>query len=171
MKRLTIAVVLLSLSSITSYGQNWPSFRGPNASGVAEGDQSAAHVGCGKVAQRSLEDRDSGSVTRSPIVWGNNIFVQADGHKQSFIAAFNLKDGKQAWRVERNEITSWTTPTIYEGKNRVELIAHGGRYIRGYDPLTGKELWRFADNETQVKMQAPLIAHNLIYRKTRWANL
>lgn len=99
----------------------------------------------------------------SPIIYRDLVIVQADGHKQSFIAAFNLKDGKQAWRVERNEITSWTTPTIYQGKNRVELIANGGRYIRGYDPLTGKELWRFADNNTEVKMQAPQIAHDLIY--------
>ena len=99
----------------------------------------------------------------SPIIYRDLVIVQADGHKQSFIAAFNLKDGKQAWRVERNEITSWTTPTIYQGKDRVELIANGGRFIRGYDPLTGKELWRFADNDTQVKMQAPLIAHDLIY--------
>ena len=99
----------------------------------------------------------------SPIIYRDLVIVQADGHKQSFIAAFNLKDGEQAWRVERNEITSWTTPTIYQGKNRVELIANGGRYIRGYDPLTGKELWRFADNNTEVKMQAPQIAHDLIY--------
>lgn len=99
----------------------------------------------------------------SPIIYRDLVIVQADGHKQSFIAAFNLKDGKQAWRVERNEITSWTTPTIYRGKDRVELIANGGRYIRGYDPSTGKELWRFADNDTQVKMQAPLIANDLIY--------
>jgi PQQ-like domain len=99
----------------------------------------------------------------SPIIYRDLAIVQADGHKQSFIAAFNLKDGKQAWRVERNEITSWTTPTIYQGNNRVELIANGGRYIRGYDPLTGKELWRFADNETQVKMQAPQIAGDLIF--------
>jgi outer membrane protein assembly factor BamB len=110
------------------------------------------------------DDKDSSwGHASSPIIYGDLVFVQADGHKQSFIAAFNLKDGKQTWRVERNEITSWTTPTIYLGKNRVELIANGGRYIRGYDPLTGKELWRFADNETQVKMQAPLIAHDLIY--------
>ncbi len=99
----------------------------------------------------------------SPIIYRDLVIVQADGHTQSFIAAFNLKDGKQAWRVERNEITSWTTPTIYQGKKRVELIANGGRYIRGYDPLTGKELWRFADNNTEVKMQAPLIANDLIY--------
>jgi outer membrane protein assembly factor BamB len=99
----------------------------------------------------------------SPVIYRDLVIVQADGHKQSFIAAFNLKDGKQAWRVERNEITSWTTPTIYQGKERTELIANGGRYIRGYDPLTGKELWRFSDGDTQVKMQAPLIAHDLIY--------
>ena len=99
----------------------------------------------------------------SPIIYRDLVIVQADGHKQSFIAAFNLKDGKQAWRVERNEITSWATPSIYQGKDRTELIANGGRYIRGYDPLTGKELWRFSDNDTQVKMQAPLIANDLIY--------
>src|ERR1044072_5249807 len=99
----------------------------------------------------------------SPIIYRDLVIVQADGRKQSFIASFNLKDCKQAWRVERNEITSWTTPTLYEGKNRVALIANGGRYIRGYDPLTGKELWRFSDNNTEVKMQAPLVAHDLIY--------
>jgi len=96
----------------------------------------------------------------SPIIYRDLVIVQADGHTQSFMAAFNLKDGKQAWRVARNEITSWATPTIYQGKDRTDLIANGGRYIRGYDPLTGKEIWRFADNETQVKMQAPLIAHD-----------
>ncbi len=99
----------------------------------------------------------------SPIIYRDRVIVQADGHKQSFIAAFNLKDGKQAWRVERGEITSWSTPTIHETKARTELIANGGRYIRGYDPLTGKELWRFSDDNTQVKMQAPLVAHDLIF--------
>jgi outer membrane protein assembly factor BamB len=99
----------------------------------------------------------------SPIIYRDLVIVQADGHKQSFIAAFNLRDGKEVWRVERGEITSWTTPTIYEAAGRTELIVNGGRFIRGYDPLTGKELWRFSDNETQVKMQAPLVAHGLIY--------
>ncbi len=43
------------------------------------------------------------------------------------------------------------------------MIVNGGRFIRGYDPATGKELWRFADGDTQVKMQAPLVAHDLIF--------
>lgn len=98
----------------------------------------------------------------SPIIYKNLAIVQVDGHKQSFIAAYDLKDGKEVWKTERKEITSWSTPTIYEGKGRTELIANGSHYIRGYDPMTGKELWRFFDEDTQVKQQAPLIANDLI---------
>ena len=99
----------------------------------------------------------------SPIIYKDLVIIQADGHKQSFIAAFNLKDGSQAWRVDRGEITSWTTPSVSVEPKRDVLIVNGGRFIRGYDPLTGKELWRFSDNNTQVKMQAPLVANGLIY--------
>jgi outer membrane protein assembly factor BamB len=55
----------------------------------------------------------------SPIIYRNTVIVQADGHKQSFIAAYNLLDGKQVWRVERGELPSWGTPVIYEGKTRI----------------------------------------------------
>jgi len=99
----------------------------------------------------------------SPVIYKDLVIIQADGHKQSFIAAYNLKDGSQAWRVERNEITSWSTPTLNASAMRTELVANGGRFIRGYDPLTGKELWRFSDDNTEVKMQAPLVAEGLIY--------
>jgi outer membrane protein assembly factor BamB len=99
----------------------------------------------------------------SPIIYKDLVIVQADGHKQSFIAGFDLKDGRQVWRVDRGEITSWSTPTINTAANRSELVANGGHFIRGYDPLTGKELWRFADKDTEVKMQAPQIANGLIY--------
>jgi len=99
----------------------------------------------------------------SPVIYKDLVIIQADGHKQSFIAAYNLKDGSQAWRVERNEITSWSTPTLNTSAMRTELVANGGRFIRGYDPLTGKELWRFSDDNTEVKMRAPLVAEGLIY--------
>ncbi len=99
----------------------------------------------------------------SPVIYKDLVIVQADGHKQSFIAAFDLKNGSQAWRVDRSEITSWSTPTLSTESKRTVLIANGGRFIRGYDPLTGKELWRFSDHDTQVKMQAPQVTHDLIY--------
>ena len=110
------------------------------------------------------DDRNSSwGHASSPIIYRDLLIVQADGHQQSFLAAFNLADGKQVWRVERQEITSWSTPAINQTAARTELIVNGGRFIRGHDPLTGKELWRFADNDTQVKMQAPQLAHGLIF--------
>ena len=99
----------------------------------------------------------------SPIIYKNLVILQCDGHKQSFIAAYDLRDGKRVWYTPRGELPSWSTPAIYEGKTRTELISNAGRYIRGYDPSTGKELWRFSDDNTEVKMPAPVVAHDLIY--------
>ena len=99
----------------------------------------------------------------SPIIYRNQVIIQADGHKQSFLAAYDLKTGKQAWRIERGELPSWSTPVIYVGKTRTELISNAGRYVRGYDPQTGKELWRFSERDTEVKMPTPVIAHDLIF--------
>src|SRR5262249_35859993 len=82
----------------------------------------------------------------SPIIYRHLVIVQCDAGKNSFIAAYHLKDGKRAWLTERQEISSWGTPTIYEGKKRVELVTNATRFVRGYDPLTGKELWRLGKN-------------------------
>ena len=55
---------------------------------------------------------------------------------------------------------------IYQGKTRTELVTSGSKYYRGYDPLTGKELWRLRD-DTQVKVPSPVIAHDLFYLSRR----
>lgn len=98
----------------------------------------------------------------SPVIYKNMVIVQCDTQSQSFLAAFNLADGKPVWRTPREEDTSWSTPTILESGNRAELVASGTKYFRGYDPLTGKELWRLADG-TDVKIPTPVAAHGLYY--------
>src|SRR5215510_4284322 len=98
----------------------------------------------------------------SPIIYKNLVIVQADVQKDSFIAAYNLKSGKPVWKTPRDEISSWSTPTVYEGKARAELITNGTKGIRGYDPLTGKELWRLTPN-SEIAAPTPFVAHDLIY--------
>ncbi|HEX9917902.1 MAG TPA: PQQ-binding-like beta-propeller repeat protein [Pyrinomonadaceae bacterium] len=98
----------------------------------------------------------------SPIIYKNLVIVQADIQKNSFLAAYDLKTGKQVWKTVRDEIPSWGTPTVYEGKTRPELIANATKFIRGYDPLTGKELWRLGGN-SEITTPTPIIAHDLIY--------
>jgi hypothetical protein len=98
----------------------------------------------------------------SPIIYKNLVIVQADIQKNSFLAAYDLKSGKQVWKTVRDEIPSWGTPTVYEGKTRAELIANATKFIRGYDPMTGKELWRLGGN-SEITTPTPIIAHDLIY--------
>ena len=44
---------------------------------------------------------------------------------------------------------------------RTDLIVVGGEYVRGYDPRTGEELWRFKD-AAEVKTPTPFVADDLI---------
>jgi outer membrane protein assembly factor BamB len=101
----------------------------------------------------------------SPIIYKNMVIVQADIQKNSFIAAYDIKTGKQLWMTPREEIPSWSTPTVYEGKTRAELVTNGTKAIRGYDPVTGKELWRLGPN-SEVATPTPIFAHDLIYVTT-----
>ena len=98
----------------------------------------------------------------SPVIYKDLVIVQADVQKDSYIAAYSLKNGKLVWKTSRDEISSWGTPTVYEGKTRAELITNGSKAIRGYDPATGKELWRLTPN-SEVTTPTPFVAHDLIF--------
>jgi outer membrane protein assembly factor BamB len=97
----------------------------------------------------------------SPIIWNDFVIVQCDIQKQSFLAAFNVKTGKLAWRTTRDEIPSWATPTVYQDATHAELVTQGTNFIRGYDPKTGTELWRLSGN-SEVTVPTPIVAKDLI---------
>jgi outer membrane protein assembly factor BamB len=98
----------------------------------------------------------------SPIIYRDMVITQCDIQKGSFIAAFSLKDGSEVWRTPRDEVPSWGTPTVHEGQTRAELLVNGTHFVRGYDPLTGKELWRLGRN-SEITVPAPIVAHGLAY--------
>ena len=56
-----------------------------------------------------LPDYKWGSAS-SPVIYKNLVVVQCDQIHGSFIAAFDIASGKEAWRVERDTIPSWSTP-------------------------------------------------------------
>jgi outer membrane protein assembly factor BamB len=90
------------------------------------------------------------------------VIVQADIQKNSFIAAYDIKTGKELWKTAREELPSWGSPTVYEGKTRAELITVGPKAIRGYDPATGKELWHLGPM-SEITTPTPFVAHDLIF--------
>ena len=104
----------------------------------------------------------------SPIIYKNLVIVQADLQKSSFIAAYDLADGRQVWRTDRDEIPSWATPTVFESEKRAELVTNATKHVRGYDPMTGKELWRLAGN-SEIATPTPIAAHGHAYVTSGYA--
>jgi outer membrane protein assembly factor BamB len=104
----------------------------------------------------------------SPIIYKNMVIVQADIQKNSFIAAYDIKTGKELWKTAREELPSWGSPTVYEGKTRAELITVGPKRIRAYDPATGKELW-FLGPMSEITTPTPFVAHDLIFITSGYA--
>jgi outer membrane protein assembly factor BamB len=98
----------------------------------------------------------------SPVIHENKVIVQCDRQKDSFIAAFDLKDGKQLWRTARAEIPSWGTPTIVRAADHTELATNGTKAIRGYDADTGKQLWTLGPN-SEVTCTTPVSGQGLIF--------
>ena len=98
----------------------------------------------------------------SPVIYKNMVILQCDRQKDSFIAAFDLKDGSELWRTARAEIPSWGTPTVVPSKDGAEVATNGSKAIRGYDADTGKQLWTLGPNY-EVTCTTQVSAQGLIY--------
>ena len=112
----------------------------------------------------------------SPVIYRDVVIIQADTNLDrkeskpvSFIAAFDLNDGRERWRMIRDEDarTTSSTPTVYEGLGPVQIVANGGTRIRSYDPATGKELWSLAPLRRTSWTPTPIVVHNLSLRDER----
>jgi hypothetical protein len=97
----------------------------------------------------------------SPIIYRNMVIVQCDIQRDSFIAAFDTGTGKEIWRTGREEIPSWSTPTIFEANGKAELVTQATTFTRGYDPMTGKELWKYSGN-SEIAIPTPIVGPGVV---------
>jgi outer membrane protein assembly factor BamB len=97
----------------------------------------------------------------SPIIYRDLVIVQCDTQQGSFLLAAEIATGRTVWKAERAELPSWGTPTVYRGEARAELVTNASNFIRGYDPLTGKELWRLGGS-SKITAPTPVFSDGLI---------
>jgi outer membrane protein assembly factor BamB len=64
------------------------------------------------------------------------------------------------WKTERQELPSWGTPTIVNTPAGPELITNASNFVRGYDPKTGRELWRLGGS-SKITAPTPIFANGL----------
>jgi outer membrane protein assembly factor BamB len=93
----------------------------------------------------------------SPIIHDGKVIVQADVQKGSFIAAYDVETGRRVWKTDRDEISTWGTPTVFNG-----LVVTNGPTVRAYDAATGREVWRLGPN-SEVTVGTPVVGEGLVF--------
>lgn len=145
-----VAALLCSFAAIASFGADdplaWPRFRGPNGSGVAEGQKPPVEFGPDKNLKWKTPVPPGLS---SPIVAGDKLVITAfEGNKLQTIA-HDRATGKEAWRAtaphkklepfHKSEGSPAASTSVTDGKRIVSYFGSCGLFC--YD-LNGKELWR-----------------------------
>ncbi len=98
----------------------------------------------------------------SPVLHDGVVIVQADVQKGSFLAAFDAATGRELWRSARNDVPTWSTPTVHEVNGQTRIVVNGMRHAGGYDFKTGKEIWRLSGGG-DIPVPTPVVYDGLIY--------
>lgn len=83
-------------------------------------------------------------VAASPVIIDGKVIQNCDAEGPSPLIAFDAASGEKLWQTERDEKPKggWSTPILIEtADGKEEMILNGEFGVRGYDPVSGKELW------------------------------
>jgi outer membrane protein assembly factor BamB len=88
----------------------------------------------------------------SPLLLEGSLYVQVihgmNTRQSSYLLRIEAASGKTVWRVDRpspardESKDAYTTPTVARHAAGVEIVTSGADVVTGYDPDTGRELWR-----------------------------
>ncbi len=143
MKQLTL--LLFAAGALSAATPSWPQFRGPNASGVADGARPPVHFG---PDTNLLWKVDAPSGISAPIVWGNRIFLTGFVDNQLVTLAYDAGTGRELWRriapaakiENHHRFSSPAASTPCTDGERV--YAYFGSYgLIAYN-FDGTEIWR-----------------------------
>jgi len=98
----------------------------------------------------------------SPVLHGNHVFVNWDHDGPCFVAAFDKLTGRQIWKVDRDEETSWSSPIIVDGDQGVQLIVAGTNRVRAYDPENGKVIWQCGGLSSNI-VATPVAGDGMVF--------
>ena len=98
----------------------------------------------------------------SPILHEGVVVVQADVQKDSFLAADRREGRKELWRKSREDVPTWSTPTVHQVNGRTQILVNGMRHVGAYDFKTGKEIWKLSGGG-DIPVPTPVVSDGLVY--------
>lgn len=110
----------------------------------------------------NMRTRGSFGEGASPALAGNLLLIHWDHEDGSYIVALDKKTGKEVWRKDRDEVSSWSTPLIVEVGGRQQAIVSATTRTRSYDVATGDIVWE-AGGQTMNVIPMPVTGNGLVY--------
>lgn len=120
--------------------------------------------------RRDLPCRHYRGPGSSPILYEDLLVLTMDGVDVQYLAALDKKSGQTVWKTDRTTEfkdldaqgkpllegdyrKAFSTPLIADVNGKTLLLSAGSKAVYGYDPRTGRELWKFshADYSTAAR--------------------
>jgi sugar lactone lactonase YvrE/enterochelin esterase-like enzyme len=111
----------------------------------------------------------------TPVLWKDRLIVHADGSDTQSIAAFDAATGTIAWQTPRSGALhddpqhkkAYGTPLLLPLGGRDVVVSPAADWIYGYDPATGRELWKLSYGRLGFSIvPRPVFAHGLMFMST-----
>ncbi len=109
-----------------------------------------------------MQTRNSFGEGNSPALHGDVLVVQWDHEGEDFIVALDKRTGRELWRRERDEPTTWSTPLVVVHAGRTQVVANATQRIRSYDLHSGELLWE-CGGMTQNVIPSPVSDGQRVY--------
>ena len=86
----------------------------------------------------------------TPIAWKDLLIFHLDGTDKQSVVALDQQTGKLIWLIKRSGALrenpqvrkAYSTPVVAKTEKGPVLISTGADWVYGYDPKSGKELWK-----------------------------
>jgi len=98
----------------------------------------------------------------SPIIYKGVLIIQCDVLESSFVAAYDVKTGKELWKTQRDEYPGWCTPNIYTYAGKTYVALNGYKNRGGYNFETGEQVWKMSGGG-DIQIPTPIVGNDLIY--------
>ncbi|MFM7107588.1 MAG: PQQ-binding-like beta-propeller repeat protein, partial [Planctomycetaceae bacterium] len=111
----------------------------------------------------------------SPVLWRDRLVLTLDGSDIQEIAALDPATGRVAWKTPRSgelradpdQKKAYGTPLVVPLGSRDVLLSPSADWLYGYDPDTGRELWRLNYGVLGYSVvPRPVVAHGLAFFST-----
>ena len=119
----------------------------------------------------------------SPVIFRDLLLMHFDGSDVQYVVALDKRTGKTVWRTNRSIDfedlepngkvkgdgdfrKAFSTPIVVDAGGVPVMISLGSKATYGYDPMTGRELWRIVERAQFSASTRPVAGFGLVFYPT-----